>query len=423
MVFNSDCVLRAVAEVSLAAVLLMGGGQAAGQTFIFTPGTSQAVFELSPHVSDTAGWSGPNSIMVSCMRIQTGNWSIKPLYKATGGVVQVIGFFVAARPGTTVEGNLEVVYFERPAVEDGPWIATTWEGASPADAAKRLMERYGISSIQHRYFDLYSALRLPDAEGVAYNKGFVAGDVLESIVVGLPGRDANVDALKAAGKPVADLAFEKHANVLTGDQWLWREARWFESVIGKDLSDGLKWDVALTARDLGIPYEWPPGQYPPPNPHCAFQVIEGPWRPKGRPCDCVTSGPSATGCGTFTANASGKITFHIPVPPPLGTLVELQASVGATLSLCACVWKRECIGRGERVITTILPDCSRHVATEEADGIPFTRYFWATAASADHCASALTDPWMPPANQPCGLERIVSPVPIPPPAPTTSPAP
>lgn len=354
---------------------------------------------------------------VSSMRLDIGDYSIKPLYEVQGQQIRVIGFFAAALPGTTAGNNLQAIWYLRPTLDCDEWVVTTWANATAAQAAKSLKQAYGIPDAQDVFWEL--EVGNSTATDFGYDSGFIEGDPLAASTAAMPAeaREAITTSLKAAGYPVATLAFEKNG-ADAAKAWLVAHALFFDAMIGRNLIED-DFETALAAHYIAWvpPFNWDPScelfalvcnlwfcrPSSPPAPSCEPKKLYGEWQPAGEVCNCTTVGPWSAACGTFTSNASGEIEINIPWPPPRGTKVTLSVGVGVTLNLCVCVWQRTCTGRAKRTVTTIKADCTQSTTTEYQDGRVFTAHAWTTAYPAEQCQSAARPGTMPPDGQDCGL--------------------
>jgi hypothetical protein len=351
------------------------------------------------------------ALNVSSMKITVGDWYMKPLYRLTGEVLRVEGLFVFARAGSANDGNLRAVYYRRPAVDDcGEWGAYSWTFAAAPDAVNSLKRTYGIPEVQDTYWEIDDLGSLGPADETPYESGFLSDDPIGTLVNSLDSETRNVvvEALKHDGYAVADIPFES-MDLPDAKGWLVNAARFFDQAIGRNLT-------AEHLRSLAAAHYLPPDRFDPrcewwycyyrcPSPSipCRAETIFGEWQPDGAACECRTEGPWSVSCGRFVADARGKITIHIPYPPPLGTKLELSVGLGVTIDLCVCVWQRTCMANSKRTVVSIGEDCTRTVTTEFGPRMAFTTYGWTTAYPATECGNAGRPPHLPPGTQDCGL--------------------
>lgn len=353
------------------------------------------------------------TVNVSSMKIDLGDgYSVKPLYEVQGHQPRVVGLFVFAQAGTTAGDNLTAVWYQRPATECDDWAATTWDGATVGKAIYSLKSTFGIPAAQDVFWE--ASLDGGDGDTAAYSRGFVADDPMAPTANSLPAqqRTAFVGLLKLAGYRVSALNFEQGSQG-EANAWLEATAKYFDAMIGRNLTGD---DFQLAATQNLIAYG-PPIHGPElcvdilipicnwlfcPN-TCTPQTLYGEWQPNGEVCNCTTTGPWAATCGTFTADAHGKIEIRIPFPPPLGSTVEMTVGVGATINACVCVWQRRCVGQAKRSVKHISADCSQSTSWEYRDDYVFTAYGWQIASSEAQCALSALPTKIPPNGQPCGL--------------------
>lgn len=257
--------------------------------------------------------------------------------------------------------------------------------------------------------------RNPQAPPSSPLLGFTQTDPLGPVVNGLDPatRTAVVDALSAVGYPVANIPFE-YGDPNSMRALLITATRMFDEVIGRNLRDAafadaigpyIHRDVSFVQHDapdwLWDLCDWWVDQR---QGHCIPQTIYGEWQPDGEACDCRTDGPWSTLCGSFTADAQGKIKFWIPWPPPRGTSIELSVGVGAQINICVCMWKRTCTAESTvRTVMQVNRDCSKSTTTEHAGPMTFTSYDWEFAYPAEQCQFSARPAKMPPNDQECGL--------------------
>lgn len=378
----------------------------------------QGVTELTP---------GPSAILsegevvpthsVSQMKIGTGHWTAKPVYKAGANGIRVVGILVVSNDSGIVGANLSAVYYQRPANDCDHWISKTWVDASPWNAVASLKATYGIPDIQDPLWEISQSTVNSAVSSQEYNQGFLAEDPVGELVNSIEPeiRETIVEDLKGEGYPVADIPFEAGNDAYT-TAWLANAARFFDSAIGRNLSEQAF--SSLVASDYN-----PPGMFdplcdvlqfcvnrwlcPPRTANCKAETIVGEWQPVGELCNCTTTGPWSAACGKFTADGEGKIDIWIPFPLPRGTSIKITIGVGATINTCACIWQRRCSGPAQRTIVHVREDCSRQVEVEHTNSMTFTVYDYQLASSSEECQRAARPARMPPNDQPCGLQNQV----------------
>ncbi|MFG0292681.1 MAG: hypothetical protein ACF8MJ_05955 [Phycisphaerales bacterium JB050] len=393
---------------------------------------SMPVFSQHPSVSDTYlplvehGDPIPE-FNVGELHLQVDGWDIIPIYSLienpgadpdeSSWDVRVRGFFVATDPVATIGDNLIAVWYERP---DDPaqelWTAHTWPqgGISVAVAAYSVKLNLGIPDIQDQLWAIDDLNFVTAKESVPFSSGFVAGDPLAEPINASPNRDEEIQILKDAGYPLADVPFE------TGDQGEVQEnleylAETFELVIAShSWSAGGGRIVWPHHRDpMWIPDD-PPANAPPaatPGPASCSPGVEakGPWEPIDPTllCGCV-NGPTATTLHTTVeVGASGQIESWVPWPPPLGTEVTLQFSANATVSFHICYRTRYCFGPARRTVKYLNEDCTISTFSETAENYRFEKTYWVVGSGDPPSCIAAGPNWYPPLmpfdSQDCGL--------------------
>lgn len=381
-------------------------------------GESYTELTPSPTVQlDVLGGGQPPPIYnVSTMKIDSGNWSIKPIYERLEGEIRVIGLFASLPDELATGSNLTAVFYSRGETDCDPWGVVTWSSGTAWDAAVKLKEEYEIPDAQDAYWELEQSSTSASAAAVPYDRGFVTGDPLASSVNLLPPPDRQdaVDLLEVSGYKVADIPFEK-GDPEAVQPWLVRAAMFFDAAIGRNL-DGTSFSQLVEEEYVGKTPTTPElvcdamqffcnWWYCPDPDECTPETVYGEWTPVGDACFCETAGPWSAGCFTVKADANGKVHFWIPYPPPLGTDIELEVGVGVTWKECVCVWQRTCTADATRTVVRTNSDCSTDTWTETTPGMVFTNFGWAFAYPASQCSVAGRPAKIPPNTQPCGLEN------------------
>lgn len=382
-------------------------------------------FTLHAQVTSTEYFPNPSAALsdthvipeynVSGMSISLGDWTVKPVYRTSITGLKTVGLFVFVSQSAYTGDNLSSVYYERPDEDCGEWLAKTWIGAKPWEAASHVKAGYSIPDTQDTYWEAWDGPSANASEQI-YNKGFLQEDFLGEFIndLDLASRNRIVETLKSSGYPVADVPFEKGTpQELRG--WLIRTCTFFDQHIGKahtssssvveygrmgDWTDDLTNGCVRLCLDLYWCLSPPNTANPPISPVCMPQVIKGEWEPDGEPCSCTTFPPYSAGCFTVTFNLTGKATIPIANPP---MLVELTGSAGVTTNVCVCIWRRTCYGPSKRTITEIASDCSMTQTVETGPFIQFSKYGWTTAYPADQCQLQRPPDGFPPDRTPCGL--------------------
>ncbi len=345
---------------------------------------------------------------VSSMKVEVGNWSVKPIYRPDQSHVRVIGFLISAIEGSRMGSNYGAVFFERPAEDDGaPWRGHAWSASTAHTAAGWLKRHYRIPDFQDQEWEtpLASTDQLVDPE--PYMNGFAVEDSPGQLVASFDHepRLHVVELLQANGYPVADIPFEM-ASSPDSALWFSRGAMFFESAIGQNLSGGELVAAVHARADLG---PWPQPVWPVnhDSPRCVPERTVGEWKPIGEICGCRTYGPSTAICGTFTADARGKVSFRLPWPPPIGSHFEFEAGVNAVVSMCICVWERRCFGLVSRTVVIRRADCTVEEYSEVSSrGI--SDFGHRVVSSESQCALTAAPAHIPPDSQPCGLTAPIT---------------
>lgn len=387
---------------------------AASMLMLVSTSRAQVTYtELTPSPTLTIGSAESVPVYnISSMKVDVGHWSVKPVYEIGESGLRVVGLFASDHSRVSLAGNFSAVYYERPSDDCDDWTAYSWNGTTIWGAVQTVKGMYGIPDSEDELWEIDIVPNLSPATPVLYDQGFALGDPVGDVVNALEegARETVVNQLQSNGYPVAAVPFETgNPNAVKG--WLIIAARFFDNAIGRNLQDN---DLeTLVANDYQppvytdptcillelCPLIWrclnPPG--------CVPQTIYGEWQPYGEACNCRTEGPWAMACGLLKADARGKITVRIPLPPPRGTIVEFEAGVGVELHLCVCVWQRTCTAASMRSVTRINADCSRTTTVQCGDEMEFSRIDWQWATEADECQRAGRPANMPPNDQPCGF--------------------
>lgn len=374
---------------SLACGLLAGAVNAQG------PWTPPVAAPLSPEEMQAVTF-------VSSMKIEVGNWSVKPIYRPLQSQVRVIGFLVTADQGSRIGSNYGAVFFERPAQDDTtPWSGRAWSASTAHTAAGWLKQHFNIPDFQDQDWEMPLVGMDQMVGPEPYVNGFAVEDSLGQLVAAFDHepRFHVLELLQVNGYPVADIPFEM-ASSPDSARWLSQNAMFFESVIGQNLSAEEFTAAVRRKSDLG---PWPARPFAWEQP-CLAERIVGEWKPIGVPCACRTYGPFPIVCGTFTADARGKLSFRLPWPPPLGTLAEFEFGVNAVVNICICGWERRCFAAASRTVKIVHPDCTVEEYSEISESErAFHEYGYVVAASEAACALYPPPAHLPPDSQPCGL--------------------
>lgn len=148
---------------------------------------------------------------VARSKIETGPWTLTPIYIEDNGVTgAVVSFLALADPSAIVGDNIVAVWYQR---EASGWTAKSWETTDPWEAIKSVKQAMMIPDDEDERWGIPgSDASLPNAEQPKdYASGVLADDPLATLVATSPDRDAIVDLLASFGYKAADLAVDKGA--------------------------------------------------------------------------------------------------------------------------------------------------------------------------------------------------------------------
>lgn len=359
----------------------------------------------------------------SSMITVVDGWSIKPVYELESGRPRVIGMLV--RPVGTIQiaGGLTAIWYERPSVECESWPALAYVTGSAWDAVQDIKARLGIQSTLDANWEV---LPSPSAgtDSVEIDQGIGLVDPLRDAIQSLPNsvmgfgpspRSHFLGMLQESGYSAADVPFER-AGPEAAAAFLRSQARYYERVAERQLSPD-EWSLVLAEcfggtvepsgptpptladdNEIGTPCPTPPGTF-----GCPAEY-KGPWYSTERRCDCVTLGPVEFLSGTIRVNASGKLRFRLPFPPPLGTWIEFDGGGMIEIDPKICLWRRQCWAHAKRGIRYKLqPDCVwKWGAEEQSNGkMMFETVHWWMTTKESACSDAMRPAECPPSTQPC----------------------
>ncbi len=333
---------------------------------------------------------------VSDMKTSLGDWSFKPVYRLASGTgpegdVSVVGI-LATLDSPWVGMNIVAVYYSRDAEATGGWSARAWCGSSPWGAVASIKAMYGIPDSLDVLWDVQPEPGAVPAPGAPYTRGFHATDPIASAINALEcgHRGEVLEALVAGGHAAAQVPVERESDAAL-HAWLLNRASYFEAAIGKHFVAA---ELDAVAAGAITPLQ---------TGDCLPRTEYGEWVPSGTPCQCETDGPWSSVCGTFTANAEGVVELLIPFPPPAGTTIRVSGGVGASISICVCLWTRTCSGYGQRYVFEYGNDCQSVSHIELRGNMTFTAYGHQLASSEGQCALAPRPAHIPAATKECGL--------------------
>jgi len=153
--------------------------------------------------------SAQTSYHVARSRIQTGLWTLAPIYVAQNGVPGEVHSFLALADGATLTGeNLGAVWYVRDA--DG-WHSMSWNTSNPLTAIASVKATLGIpDSEDDRWGLVVGNPGTPIVEQPAtYAGGVMAEDPLADLVAAAPDHDALVAFLTGSGLAAANIPVDQ----------------------------------------------------------------------------------------------------------------------------------------------------------------------------------------------------------------------
>lgn len=146
---------------------------------------------------------------VAWSKIETGPWTLTPIYSETvEGSPEVKNFLALADGSTVIGSNLIAVWYQRTA---NGWTAKSWETADPREAIKSVKAALNIPDSDDDRWEVAGLGSTGSTAGAAkeYVKGVLIDDPLAALVASAPDRDEIVDFLASVGYKAADVPVEK----------------------------------------------------------------------------------------------------------------------------------------------------------------------------------------------------------------------
>ncbi len=146
---------------------------------------------------------------VAWSKIETGPWTLTPIYSETVQGGPEVEHFLALADGSNVIGsNLIAVWYQR--TPDG-WTAKSWETADPNEAIKSVKAALNIPDSDDDRWQVAGLGGTVSTAGPAkdYVKGVLIDDPLAALIATAPDRDEIVDFLASVGYKAADVPVEK----------------------------------------------------------------------------------------------------------------------------------------------------------------------------------------------------------------------
>ena len=147
---------------------------------------------------------------VAWSKIETGPWTLTPIYAEENGTPgAVVSFLALADLSAIVGENLVAVWYQRDATG---WTAKSWEAAGPWEAIKSVKQAMGIPDDEDERWGVAGAGAPTSAEEPKeYAAGVLAEDPLAAFIAGSPDRDVLVEFLTSIGYKAADIPVDKGA--------------------------------------------------------------------------------------------------------------------------------------------------------------------------------------------------------------------
>lgn len=145
---------------------------------------------------------------VAWSKIETGPWTLHPIYSEdVGGAQTVTNFLALTDPSAATGDNLIAVWYKR---EVTGWTTKSWETADPWEAIKAVKTELGISDDEDERWGLLGSSGAAVAGAAKeYVAGILADDPLAPLVVSSPDRAAIVEFLTSVGYKAADITVDK----------------------------------------------------------------------------------------------------------------------------------------------------------------------------------------------------------------------
>lgn len=168
---------------------------------------------------------------VSWAKIETGPWTMHPVYtEGTGGTVSVSNFLAIADPNFAIGENLIAVWYKR---EGSNWVTKSWETSNPWEAITAVKIALGISNDEDERWGIWGSSSVSIAESPKeYTAGVLASDPLATLVSSSPNRDVLIELLASMGYKAADLPVEKADGCTTNAKLDGMAAAIAEALIG-----------------------------------------------------------------------------------------------------------------------------------------------------------------------------------------------
>ncbi|MFN7022389.1 MAG: hypothetical protein ACK4WH_13815 [Phycisphaerales bacterium] len=171
---------------------------------------------------------------VAWSKIETGPWTLTPIYAEENGVPgAVVSFLALADPSATLGDNLVAVWYQR---DPTGWSAKSWETTDPWEAIKSVKQEMGFPDVEDERWGIPgSDAAVTNAEQPKdYSEGVLANDPLATLVSSSPDRDAIVDFLTTVGYKAADVPVEKDDGCTTNARLDGMAAATAETLVGDE---------------------------------------------------------------------------------------------------------------------------------------------------------------------------------------------
>lgn len=143
--------------------------------------------------------------------LKIGDWNFAVLIDTNSATPRVTGLVGLRDHSTSVSGNLQSVWYSRPAAGSGdPWVCKTWMNANHWTAIATVKGNLNIPSDLDNLWptDDVNSPEVQIEEPQPYKDGFLVDDPWGQWLAGEPGREWVIDWLKNSGYPVADVPFD-----------------------------------------------------------------------------------------------------------------------------------------------------------------------------------------------------------------------
>ena len=148
---------------------------------------------------------------VASSSLKIGDWNFAVLIDTNSATPKVTGLVGLRDHSTSVSGNLQSVWYSRPAAGSGdPWVCKTWMNANHWTAIATVKGNLNIPNNLDNLWptDDVNSPEVQIEEPQPYKDGFLVDDPWGQWLAGEPGREWVIDWLKNSGYPVADVPFD-----------------------------------------------------------------------------------------------------------------------------------------------------------------------------------------------------------------------